>query len=67
MRRETFPFEPPWEAQKGQVNRPLHREFHGQIVFGFMFINMLVVHSLLVLAGRGKSTRFLNGMKGGIT
>lgn len=67
LRRETFPFEPPWKAQQGQTNRPLHRESHGQFVFSLMFINMLVVYSLPVLAGRGKHTRFLSEMKGGIT
>lgn len=67
QRRETVPFEPPREAHQGQVNRPLHRESHGQIVFILLFINVLVVNSLLVLAGNGKRTRFLKEMEGGIT
>ena len=67
LRRETFPFEPPWEAQQGQTNRQFHRESFGQIVFSLMFIDMLVVHSLSVLTGRGKHTRFLSEMEGGIT
>lgn len=66
-RRETSPFEPLLEAQQGQLNRPLHRESHGQTVFSLMFINMLVVHSPLVLTGRGKRTMFfLSGWKGGL-
>ena len=67
LKKETFPFKPPWKAQQGQTNRPLHRESHGQFVFSLMFINMLVVHSLSVLAWRGKRIRFLSEMEGGIT
>lgn len=73
LRRETFPFKPPREAQQGQVNRPLHRESHGQIEFSLkllcdvIYVIKLFVYSLLVLAGRGKRTKFVRGRKGEIT
>lgn len=66
-RRETFPFGTPCGAQQGRITRPLHRELHGQIVSNLMFVIVLVVYPLLVLAGRGKRTKFLNAVKGGIT
>ena len=62
--RETSPFEPPREVQQGQVNRPLHRESQGQIVFSLMFINVLIINSLPVHAERGKE---MFGMEEGIT
>ena len=67
LRRETGSFEPPREAQQGRIIRPLHRESHGQIVFSLMLFSVLVVYSLLVLAGRGKRTRVLSEMEGEIT
>lgn len=72
LRRETFPFELPLMAQQVQVNRTLYWGSHGQIKLSWMLIYMsivhyLVVHSLSVLAGRGKHTRSLSEMGGGIT
>ena len=72
LRRGTFPFGPLWMAQQGQVNRPLHWESHRQLKISWMLmylsvVNCLVVHPLLVLAGRGKRTRFLSEMEEGIT
>lgn len=64
-KREIFPFGPPCGAQQGQITRPLHRESHEQIVSNLMFVIVLVVYPLLVLAGRGKRTRFLNAVNGG--
>ena len=61
LRRKTVSFEPPREAQQGRTIRPLHRE--GQIVFSLMLFSVLVVYSLLVLAG-GKRTGFLIGREG---
>lgn len=59
-----------WMAQQVQVNRTLQP--HGQIKLSRMLIytlvvHYLVVHSLPVLAGRGKHARFLSEMEGGIT
>ena len=72
LRRETFPFEPPRMAQQVQVNGTPHWKSHGQVKLSWMLIYVLVVHylvvnSLPVLAGRGKHTRFLSEMEGGIT
>lgn len=55
-RRENLPFRFSREPNQGQVNRPQHRKSHGQ--FNLMFFFMFIVHSLAVLAGKGKCTTF---------
>lgn len=53
-----FPIESTLEVQQVVVNRPLLRESLTQRVFGLMLIDILVVYSLPVLAG--KHTRYLS-------